>query len=73
MTERQFHLNVIGRYPARLKGNDPAVTVNLLVGTEGHLVYSGTLTLTEAEWEELVDALRTGLGDRLVVKDRGKP
>jgi hypothetical protein len=70
MTQHEFHLNVIGRYPARLKGNEPAVTVNLLVGGTGHLVYSGTLTLTEAEWEDLVEGLRAGLGERLVVQDR---
>jgi hypothetical protein len=67
--DHQFRITILGRYPARLKGNEPAVTFNVLSGTAGHLSYAGTLTMTEKEWEAFLDALRATLGDALEVED----
>jgi hypothetical protein len=65
----QFRITILGRYPARLKGNEPAVTFNVLSGAAGHLSYAGTLTMTEKEWETFLDALRKTLGDAVEVED----
>jgi hypothetical protein len=59
----------LGRYPARLKENETAVTVNLLAGRGDHLTYAGTLTMAEAEWDHLIEAIRASLGDRVEVDD----
>ena len=67
--EYRYRFTILGRYPARLKQNETAVTVNVLAGTGAHLTYSGTLTMTEAEWTHFVEALRAGLGDRIEVDD----
>lgn len=67
----RYRLTVLGRYPARLKGNQPAVTANLLAGDAGgHLVQAGTLTMSESEWVTFVEALRSSLGDDLEVEDQ---
>lgn len=60
-----FRLEVLGRYQARLPGNENAVTANLAAGDEhGHVVYAGTITLSESQFVSLVDALRSCLGER---------
>jgi hypothetical protein len=64
-----FRFVVLGRYPARLKGNEPQVTVNVLGGGEGHQAYCGTLTMSEEEWATLVRALKEGLGSGVDVED----
>jgi hypothetical protein len=68
-----FKFVVLGRYPARLKGNESQLTLNLLAGHEDRLVQSGTLTLTEAEWETMLGALRYSLGDAVEVEDHAVP
>jgi hypothetical protein len=65
----RYQFTILGRYPARLKENETAVTVNVLSGQDEHLTYAGTLTMTEAEWEHLVDALRSSLGERIEIDD----
>jgi hypothetical protein len=65
----RFRFVVLGRYPARMKGNATAVTVNVASGEADHLVHCGTLTLAEAEWDDLLAVLRAGLGERLEVED----
>lgn len=70
MGTHRFKFTVLGRYPARLRDNESHVTVNLRAGRDDHLVHSGTLTMSEAEWEELVAALDMSLGDRVEVDDR---
>lgn len=66
----RFRLTILGRYPARLKANQPAVTVNLATGDAGgHLVHAGTLTMSEPEWKSFVAALRDSLGDAVEVED----
>lgn len=60
-----FRLEVLGRYQARLAGNENAVTANLTAGDEhGHQVYAGTITLSESQFATLVEGLRSSLGDR---------
>ncbi|MGH2685011.1 MAG: hypothetical protein ACRDJP_06060, partial [Actinomycetota bacterium] len=66
----RFRFVVLGRYPAHLKDNATAVTINVSSGDlQGHLVHCGTLTMAEAEWDTLRDALRGSIGDRLEVED----
>jgi hypothetical protein len=66
-TKPRFMLSVQGRSESRVRGNEPQLTVNLLTGTADHFVYSGTFTLGESEWDELVRALRAGLKSRLEI------
>lgn len=67
----QFHFKfkVLGRYDSRLRGNEPHVTLNLLAGRKDHLVFCGTLTLSEPEWNALRERLQVALGDALEVDD----
>ena len=61
---------VLGRYPAHLKDNATAVTINMSAGDlGGHLVHCGTLTMAEDEWASLAEALRASLGDNLEIHD----
>ena len=67
--EYGFRFTVLGRYTARLKGNESHVTVNLAAGRGDHFVYCGTLTMSEGEWAAFVDALFPSLGERLWIED----
>jgi hypothetical protein len=68
--ERQrYRFSVLGRYPARLRGNQPAVTVTMAAGDEQHLVHCGTLTMSEPEWETLAGALRYSLKGSVEIED----
>jgi hypothetical protein len=69
-TRYGFTFVVLGRYPARIKGNQPALTVNLLAGAEGHETYRGTLTMSEEEWDTFFWALKESLDDRVHVEDQ---
>lgn len=68
----RYRFVVLGRYPAPMKGNATAVTVNVASGKGEHLVHCGTLTLTEIEWDELLRALRASLRDRVQVEDHNR-
>lgn len=70
MSIHKYKFIVLGRYPARLRNNESHVTVNFLAGSDDHLVHSGTVTMSESEWEDLVVALRAGLADRIEIDDR---
>ena len=63
----RFMLSVLGRFESSVAGNEPQLTVNLLTGRDDHLIYAGTFTLSESEWDELVGVLRAGLQDRLEI------
>ena len=65
----QFMLSLLGRYKTKTSGNEPQVTVNVLTGSDSHLIYSGTMTMTEGEWEEFSQILKRGLKDRLEIKE----
>jgi hypothetical protein len=69
-TEHRFRFTILGRYPARMKGNQTAVTVNMAAGEAGHLVHCGTITLAEAEFGTLVQALKETLADAVEVEDQ---
>ena len=69
MRHHRFKFTILGRYPARMKGNETAVTVNVAAGDENHLIYAGTLTMSESEFESLVRAIRSTLESRLEVED----
>ena len=69
MRHHRFKFTILGRYPARLKDNETAVTVNVAAGDDNHLVYSGTLTMAESEWEALARALKPSLKDNLEIED----
>ena len=70
----RYRFTVLGRYPARLKGNQTAVTINVAAGdTGGHLVHCGTLTMSESEWQVLRDALGRSLDGDLEVEDHTAP
>ena len=65
----EFLLSLVGRYKTRTQNNEPHVTVNVLTGSNSHFVYSGTLTMTEREWDELSGVLKRGLKERLEIKE----
>lgn len=66
-TALSFRFKILGRHEARLRGNEPAITVACLSGRGDHLVYCGTLTLAESEWEVLSSSLRAALGDAVEI------
>lgn len=69
----KYQFSILGRYPARIKGNEAAVTVNMLTGYDDHLTFAGTLTMTESEWKTLIDALKYSLRDEVEVVDHAPP
>ena len=69
MRHHRFKFTILGRYPARIKGNETAVTLSVASGDTDHLVYAGTLTMAESEWESLVRALKPALKTNLEIED----
>jgi len=65
----RYRFTILGRYPARLKENETALTVNVLAGKGEHLTYAGTLTMTESEWTHFIEALQLSLGERVEIDD----
>jgi len=65
----KFKFVILGRYPARLTGNESQLTVNLATGHEDQVTHSGTLTLTDGEWDYLLGALRSSMKDAVEVVD----
>jgi NADPH-dependent 2,4-dienoyl-CoA reductase/sulfur reductase-like enzyme len=65
-----YKFTVLGRYPAKTKGSEPAVTVNVAAGERGHLVFAGTLTMGEDEARALLETLEKALGDRVALEDQ---
>ncbi len=66
-TAYSFRFKILGRHEARLRGNEPHVTVAVLAGRGDHLVYCGTLTMAEEEWGVLSSTLRDALGDAIEI------
>ena len=73
MSQHSFRFTVLGRYPARVKGNKTAVTVAMATGEKDHVVHAGTLTMAEDEWDDFARALRRSLGDAVEIEDHGQP
>jgi hypothetical protein len=67
----RYRFTVLGRYPAHLRGNETAVTINVAAGAGQHLVHCGTLTMSEPEWDTLAGALRYSLRENLDIADPG--
>jgi hypothetical protein len=65
-----FRFSVLGWYPARLKGNETHVTVNMTAGHDDNLAYAGTLTMSESEWKTFVEALKKSLHGDVEVVDQ---
>jgi hypothetical protein len=72
-SQHTFRFTVLGRYPARLRNNATAVTVNVAAGEPDHLVHAGTLTMAEEEWKALVTALGQGLRGNVEIVDADSP
>jgi hypothetical protein len=70
--DHRFKFVILGRYPARMRGNQTAVTVNMLAGEEGRLVHCGTLTLAESEFETFYSALKESLQDAADLEDHSQ-
>ena len=66
-TAFSFKFKILGRHEARVRGNEPHITVAVLAGRGDHLVYCGTLTLAESEWDVLSSSLRDALGDAIEI------
>ena len=58
MEKFTFRFSVLGRYRTQMEDNETHVTVNMAAGRPGRLTYSGTLTMSESEWEAFISALR---------------
>lgn len=67
--ETRFRFVILGRYRTQGKGAEPQLTVNVTSGEGDHFTYSGTLTLTDREWEDFARALRSSLGDRVEIEE----
>ena len=65
----RFKFVILGRYPARLPENESQLTVNLATGHDDQVTHSGTLTLTEGEWDYLLSALRGSMKNAVEVED----
>ena len=72
MSRFHFRFTVLGRYPARVRGNKTAVTVSMASGEEDHVVHAGTLTMAEDEWDEFARALRGSLQGSVEIEDHGE-
>jgi hypothetical protein len=67
-----FRFSVLGRYRTQTEGNETHVTVNMAAGRDGRLTYSGTLTMSESEWEAFISALTEDVPVNVEVED-GRP
>lgn len=65
----RYKFKVLARYDARTGENEPSITATFLAGRDDHLVYSGTLTMAEPEWEAFSSALSVALEDALEIED----
>jgi creatinine amidohydrolase/Fe(II)-dependent formamide hydrolase-like protein len=66
----KYLLRVIGKFPAKLAGNENHVTATILAGPDwDHLSMCGTITMTEPEWTNFVAALRRATPDDVELED----
>ncbi len=64
----KYAFKFLARSDAHDADNEPAVTINVQAGKEDHLVFCGTLTMSEAEWEALSDHLQLAGGESLEIE-----
>jgi len=72
MEKFTFRFSVLGRYRTQMEDNETHVTVNMAAGRPGRLTYSGTLTMSESEWQAFISALTEDLPVNVEVED-GRP
>ncbi len=66
----KYRLRILGRFKARLEGNEDHVTATVLAGPDWeHMSVCGTLTMTEREWSTLCEGLSRGLRDDVEVEE----
>jgi hypothetical protein len=66
----KYKFKELGKYDARLRGNEPHVTLSVLAGQDDNLVYCGTLTMSEEEWNNLKSHLSNTLNENFEVEER---
>jgi hypothetical protein len=66
----RYRFKELGKYEARTRGNEPAVTLSVLAGRDDNLVYCGTLTMSEEEWDNLKRHLSDSLEEDFEVEER---
>jgi hypothetical protein len=66
----RYRFKELGKYEARLRGNETAVTLSVLAGQDESLVYCGTLTMSEKEWNNLKRHLSDSLNENFEVEER---
>ena len=66
----KYKFKELGKYDARLRGNEPHVTLSVLAGRDENLVYCGTLTMSEEEWDNLKTHLSESLDEGFEVEER---
>jgi hypothetical protein len=66
----KYRFKELGKYEARTRGNEPAVTLSVLAGRDDNLVYCGTLTMSEEEWNNLKKHLSDSLNEDFEVEER---
>lgn len=66
----RYRFRVISTSRPPRETNDAAVTLNLLAGRDDHLIYCGTLTMSEPEWFNLKQALTGVSGEAFEFEDR---
>jgi hypothetical protein len=62
-----YRFAVLGTFT--IDGDRDEVLVRLFVGSPGHEVYCGSLTLMSPEWESLAAGLRQGLGESIRIEE----
>lgn len=73
MSRLRYKLTVLSRTKTNTEaGMGIVVTVSLLVGPDGSLSLSGTISMTEAEWERFVEGLEAGLGPDVEIEDNAE-
>ncbi len=65
----RYKFKVLAHYDARTGENEPTITATFLAGRDDHLVYSGTLTMAEPEWDAFSSALTAALQDAVEIED----
>jgi hypothetical protein len=73
MSRLRYKLTVLSRTKTNTEaGMGVVVTVSLLVGPDENLSLSGTISMTEAEWERFVEGLQAGLGADVEIEDHAE-
>jgi hypothetical protein len=69
MAAMRYRFSVLGRYASPVEDNETHVNLTVAAGTGEDLVYCGTLTMTEWEWDVMLASLKRS-GVEVKVDDR---